>query len=194
MSPNESSQADPTASPPPPDESSGGTSSFLLGLLRDWGVALAVVLLIFAGYNLIFAPKPPALGPAPDFVLQDLDGKSVTLSQVDDNVVILNFWFTTCPPCRAEIPELSQFHAEHPDIPMYGVSTDVNLRTSQLKAASQRLGVRYPVLHDMRAEVAQKYGVNVFPTTLVIRDGQIVSARVGTVDRQMLANMVAAAQ
>jgi thiol-disulfide isomerase/thioredoxin len=173
-----------------PTDSSPKTGSFLLQLLRDWGVALVVVLVVFAGYNVLFGPKAPALGPAPDFVLQDLEGRSVTLSQIDDKPVILNFWFTTCPPCRAEIPELSKFHAEHPEVPIYGVSTDINLATPQLKKASDRLGVRYPVLHDMRAEVAQKYGVGVFPTTLVIHDGQIINARVGAVDRAILESML----
>lgn len=176
----------PSATDGPPPK----TGTFILGLLRDWGLAAVVVVAAFALYNLLFAPSPPALGPAPDFTLQDLDGKSVTLSEVDNGVVVLNFWFTTCPPCRAEIPELTKFHQEHPEIPMYGISTDINLRTAQLKSASARLGVGYPVLHDMRAEVAQRYGVNVFPTTLVIRDGQIVSARVGGVDRRILTNMI----
>jgi peroxiredoxin len=184
------SSADQTAETTSPPK----TGSFLRDLLRDWGVALVVVLIVFAGYNLLFGSKAPALGPAPDFVLQDLDGKQVTLSQIDDKPVILNFWFTTCPPCRAEIPELTRFHAEHPDVPMYGVSTDVNLATPQLKKASDRLGVGYPVLHDMRAEVAQKYGVGVFPTTLVIHEGQIVNARVGAVNREILESMLSGAQ
>lgn len=191
----------PKSADPAPDVPAGldeaappKTGAFLLGLLRDWGMAAAVVVVVFAGYNFFFAPSPPPLGPAPDFTLQDLDGKPVTLSAVDDDVVVLNFWFTTCPPCRAEIPELTKFHQEHPEIEMYGVSTDVNLRTAQLKTASSRLGVGYPVLHDMRAEVAQKYGVDVFPTTLVIKDGQIVSARVGGIDRKMLTTMVSAAK
>jgi thiol-disulfide isomerase/thioredoxin len=187
------STADPAASETAAD-SQPKTGSFLLGLLRDWGVALVVVLVVFAGYNLMFAPKPPALGPAPDFVLQDLNGQQVTLSQIDDKPVILNFWFTTCPPCRAEIPELTRFHAEHPDVPIYGVSTDINLATPQLKKASDRLGVGYPVLHDLRAEVAQKYGVDVFPTTLIVQNGEIVSARVGGVNRAILSQMLADAQ
>ena len=58
----------PNAPPTPP--------SFLAGLLRDWGLALAVVVLVFAGYNLLFAPKPPALGPAEDFTLQTPAGEA----------------------------------------------------------------------------------------------------------------------
>ena len=176
----------PNAPPTPP--------SFLAGLLRDWGLALAVVVLVFAGYNLLFAPKPPALGPAEDFTLQTPAGETVTLSRIDADVVVLNFWFTTCPPCRAEIPELSAWSAAHPETPLYGVSTDVGMPPGRLQREAERLGVRYPVLHDARAEVAGRYGIDVFPTTLVVRDGQIVSARVGAVTGEVLDQMVAAAQ
>lgn len=193
-------------SAPPPDGPSappGAVSTgeprptgFLVGLLRDWGIALAVVLVVFAGYNLFFGAKPPALGPAPDFTLPDLEGQQVTLSMVDAQaeLVVLNFWFTTCPPCRAEIPELSAFAKDNPDIPLYGVSTDLGMPTARLKAESARLGVAYPVLHDHRADVARQYGIDTFPTTLVIRDGEIVQAKVGRLDRATLDQMVAASR
>ena len=168
--------------------------SFFIGLARDWGIALVVVVAVFVGYGVIFAPKPPSLGPAADFTLSDLDGRDVTLSDIDAELVVLNFWFTSCPPCRAEIPELTAFAQAHPDIPIYGVSTDINLPTGRLKVESQRLGIRYHVLHDDEARVARNYGVDIFPTTLVIRDMEIVQARVGALDRQMLEALVAQAQ
>lgn len=179
--------------PTPSDPAAPGTGSFLLGLFRDWGVAILVVLGVFAGYNLLFHPSPPPLGPAPDFSLVDLDGKAVQLSAIDDGLVILNFWFTSCPPCVREIPELSKFHAEHPEIAFYGVNTDAGMPATRLKQQSDRLGIAYPVLHDVRGEVSRTYGIDVFPTTLVIRDGQIVQSRVGAVDRALLSQMIAAA-
>ena len=83
---------------------------------------------------------------------------------------------------------------EAPETPLYGVSTDVGMPPGRLQREAERLGVRYPVLHDVRAEVAGRYGIDVFPTTLVVRDGQIVQARVGTVTGEVLDQMVAAAQ
>lgn len=176
-----------SASPP-------GAGSFLKGLLRDWGVALSLVILAFAGYNFLFGPKPPSLGPAPDFTLSTPEGAPFTLSQAPADVVVLNFWFTTCPPCRAEIPELSAWSKAHPETPLYGVSTDVGMPPGRLSREAQRLGVTYPVLHDAQAEVAGRYGVDVFPTTLVVADGQIVAARVGRVDQSALDEMVAKAR
>lgn len=171
----------------------GGTLEFLTALLRDWGLALGIVLAVVIVFQLVFPPSVPSLGRAPDFTLPDLSGNAVTLSEVEEDVVVLNFWFTDCPPCRAEIPELSKFAKEHPDVPIYGLSTD-HLTPNRLRIASQRLGVDYPVLHDARAEVARSYQVSAFPTTLVVRNMEIVQARVGGVDHHTLEHMVAAAR
>lgn len=184
--------SDSPAPPRPPPPPSAG--QFLGGLLRDWGIALALVLLAGLVWTFFFSPTPPALGPAPDFTLPRPTGESVTLSEVREDVVVLNFWFTTCPPCRAEIPELSAWSEAHPEVPLYGISTDLGMPPGRLDQQAKKLGIRYPVLHDSRGEVSGRYGVDVFPTTLVLKDGQIVASRVGAVDRDTLDAMVAKAR
>jgi thiol-disulfide isomerase/thioredoxin len=170
--------------------------AFLAGLIRDWGISIAVVLVLVAGYNFFFGARPPPLGPAQDFTLSDLDGKPVALSSIGDpdDLVVLNFWFTSCPPCRAEIPELSKWHAAHPDVPLVGVSTDVGMPIGRLRSEASRLGITYPVLHDVRADVARTYGVQAFPTTLVLRNGEVVRARVGALNGSALQALVDAAR
>ena len=161
--------------------------------MRDWGLALVVVVGVFIGYTLIFSPPPPPTGKiAPDFTLVDLDGESRQLSTLSEEVVILNFWFTSCDPCRAEIPELSAFAKEHPEVGLYGISTDTMPR-ERLKVAAKRLGVEYTVLHDVRSDVARRYGIQVFPTTLVLRDQEVIEARVGMLNQRELERMVSVA-
>lgn len=169
---------------------------FLAGLLKDWGIAFIVVLAAFAVFSWVTTPVPKTEGPAPPFTLNDLDGNPVSLAELDaaGEVVVLNFWFTTCPPCRREIPELSAFHEENPDIPLVGISIDRNMPAPRLAATSERLGVTYPVLQDPEARVAASYGVGVYPTTILVRDGQIVASRVGEVTRSSLAQMIDAAK
>lgn len=191
--------SDPTSPPDPapaPASAPPSRGAFLLGLLRDWGFAIVVVLVALATWNLLFGARPPPLGPAPDFVLRDLDGRDVELSAIGgaSDLVVLNFWFTACRPCRTEIPELTKFHVAHPEVPLYGVSTDTNLPLAALKHASERLGIRYPVLHDARGQVASAYGVQVFPTTVVLREGRIVQAHVGVLNHRGLEQLVAASE
>lgn len=168
---------------------------FLAGLLKDWGIAFVVVLAAFALFSWVTTPHPKTDGPAPAFELVDLEGNPTSLAALDaaGDVVVLNFWFTTCPPCRNEIPELVAFHAEHPEVPLVGVSID-KLSTARLAATSKKLGIDYPVLHDPQARVAAEYGVAVYPTTVLVRDGQIVASRMGEVTSASLSSMIDAAR
>jgi thiol-disulfide isomerase/thioredoxin len=54
--------------------------------------------------------KESASAVAPDFTLQDLSGKKVTLSGLKGSVVLLEFWATWCPPCRESIPGIERLH------------------------------------------------------------------------------------
>ncbi len=52
----------------------------------------------------------PASKPAPDFLLPDLNGQVVCLSQLKGKVVMLNVWTTWCPPCRKEMPTMEALY------------------------------------------------------------------------------------
>lgn len=159
------------------------------GFLRDGLLALAIAFIAWFLWMQVVAPRPRASGPAPDFTLSTPAGESVTLSSLQGTVV-LNFWFTSCPPCRREIPELSAFHGAHPEVPIYGVSVD-RMESRRLGLLARKLGITYPVLHDADSAVAGAYDVTLFPTTVVVRDGEIVEVAMGEVTRERLEHMTA---
>jgi len=158
-------------------------------LAKDWGIALVIVVAAFFTWQLINSRPLQEGGLAPAFQLTDLDNSQVQLANFADQTVVLNFWFTDCPPCRHEIPELVAFHDAHPDIPLLGISVD-RMNKAQLTARSGQLGINYPVLHDRDLTVASAYGVSVFPTTMVLVNGEIKQVRVGEIDGNLLLEMV----
>lgn len=165
------------------------SGNYWVGLLRDWGLAAAIVLGGFLVWSWIATPIPRTEGPAPTFVLPDPNGGEIDLAGFGDRTVVLNFWFSDCGPCRAEIPELAAWSAAHPDTPLIGVSTD-QMDAAMLRTRAKHLGVTYPVAHDRYLRVASQYGVGVFPTTVVVRDGEIHAVRVGSLDREGLDELV----
>ena len=165
---------------------------YWLGLARDWGISLVIVLIAFGLYNWMTMPAPLTEGPAPAFVLPDLNGGEIELADFGEQTVVLNFWFTDCGPCRHEIPELSAWATEHPEVPLIGVSTD-QLPPQQVRTRAKQLGVTYPVAHDAYGRVARQYNVGVFPTTVVVSGGEIRTVQMGAIDRTMLNELVAAA-
>jgi thiol-disulfide isomerase/thioredoxin len=152
-------------------------------------MALVVMAAGIATFQFIFNPAPRSSGPAPDFILPNpVDDSTVSLADYGDKPVLLNFWFTDCGPCRQEIPELTAWSVAHPDIPIVGISTD-QYAPAILAARSQKLGITYTIAHDQTAEVSSDYNVSVFPTTVLVQGGEILVARVGTVDRAVLDRM-----
>lgn len=128
---------------------------------------------------------PPAVGQlAPDFTLSDLGGNAVTLSSLRGKVVIVNFWATWCPPCRAEMPSMEQLHRELGSGGL--VLLAINIEPDGRQTVPAFLAATphsFPVLIDDKEEVQKRYGVNKFPESFVVRkDGVIDDKVVGAID------------
>jgi peroxiredoxin len=108
----------------------------------------------------------------PDFTLKNLTGREVSWREFQGKVVVVNFWMTTCPPCKKEMPMLQQLQNKYADrgVVILGISTDGQART----AASfvRRLKISYPIVLDpllMTDENEQrKFGFLGLPTTFII--------------------------
>jgi len=162
-------------------------SNYWKDLGKDWGLSFGVLIGVFVLWGQCTSPSYPQ-GPAPELDLVTLDGEPISLAAMKDELVFLNFWFTSCGPCRHEIPAFSSFQEEHPDVRVIGVSIDQRMSGDQLAAASKRLGVRYAVAHDARQRVADAYKVSLYPTTFLIVGGEIARARRGPMTGRDLEN------
>ena len=121
-------------------------------------------------------PAPPLeIGSlAPDFQLQDLDGNTVSLSDLRGSPVMLNFWATWCGPCREEMPYLQQIYDEWQDQGL--VILTINLRESQttVRQFMEDLGLTFPALLDTNGAVTERYNVIAIPTTFFINKYGII--------------------
>lgn len=119
---------------------------------------------------------------APNFTLQDMTGKSVSLSDYKGKVVVLNFWTKTCGPCMEEMPDLAELHRAlrtKPDVAFITVSTDEGPADVQgTLRAVLREEPQFPVLFDPDLKVVkEKYGTSLFPETWIIDKEGIIRAR-----------------
>jgi len=120
---------------------------------------------------------------ATDFSLKDMNGKIVPLSAFKGKVVLLNFFATWCPPCRAEMPALNKlYHALKPrGLEVVAVSTDRSI--NDIKDFLERYRVDFPILFDADRSAAKQYRVFSMPTTFLInRNGMIVEKFYGEYD------------
>ncbi len=114
--------------------------------------------------------------PAPDFSVTTLDGDTITLSDLEGRVVLVNFWATWCPPCRLEMPGFQDVWEDYRDrgVVILGLSVDRGDRGMVERWVRDR-DITYPIAFPTGAVVRAYGGANVLPTSLLInREGRIV--------------------
>jgi thiol-disulfide isomerase/thioredoxin len=119
--------------------------------------------------------------PAPDFTLESLDGKSMSLSDLRGKAVLLNFWATWCGPCKIETPWLVELQNQYGSqgLQVVGVAMDDSGKDEIAKFAKD-MGVNYPVLIGKEAVGDAYGGVPALPESFFIgRDGKIVDKIIG---------------
>jgi len=125
---------------------------------------------------------------APGFSLKDLSGKEVRLSDYKNDVVLINFWASWCPPCKIEIPGFEKIYSDYNDkgFAIIGISVD-----SVSQSFIRNMGMTYPVVMANK-RVLNNYGkITGIPTSFLIgRDGKIIKKVVGVYSESRLRNDV----
>src|SRR5260221_8589601 len=121
----------------------------------------------------------------PAFTVTALDGRSITSSEWRGKVVLVNFWATWCPPCRAEIPDLIKLQDKYRDqLVVLGISED-EVPPDEVKAFVAEQKMNYPVAMTTPALAKIFRGVSALPTTFVIgRDGKLEQRHTGMLNAE----------
>jgi thiol-disulfide isomerase/thioredoxin len=115
---------------------------------------------------------PQAGARAPGFSVRALDGRGFDLDAMRGKVVVLNFWFIGCAPCRAEIPELNRLVKEYGDkeVVFIAITSDGE---AELRAFLKDVAFNFHVIPD-GGEAMGRYGLAGFPRHVVIDRGGLV--------------------
>jgi peroxiredoxin len=123
---------------------------------------------------------------APDFTAASLTGSSISLSSYRGKTVVLNFWGSWCPPCRAEAPTLAVLSQQYSSKGVAFVGDDVGDTPSNALAFTRSVGITYPSVSDPSYLIVQKFSqvapLSDTPTTVVIdKTGHVAGMVLGEV-------------
>ncbi len=111
---------------------------------------------------------------APDITLDTLDGKTISIAALKGKAVVLNYWASWCPPCRAEMGALNEVYRDYRErgVVILGVNQMEPAATAAAFVHQQKL--QFPIALDIDGQATRLYRVSALPTTYFIdRNGVI---------------------
>ena len=131
-------------------------------------------------------------GATPPLVLNDLNGKTHNLKDYRGQVVLINFWATWCPPCRAEMPSMQRLKEKMAGKPFVILAVDMGEPEDVVRSYIREIKTDFTVLMDKDGRALKAWKVFAFPTSYVIDEkgkiryglmGHIEWDEAGTVDK-----------
>lgn len=150
---------------------------FSVGLLYAWAGCGAREETSSAGQSLS--------AEGPEWSLSRLDGSILSSEDLKGKVVVVDFWATWCPPCRAEIPGYIEMQRELGDdgLVIVGISLDEG-GPAVVQQFATRMGINYEIVMGDMATAEAFGGVQVIPTTFLIdREGKVRHRKEGAMER-----------
>ena len=131
-----------------------------------------------------------AADTAPDFTVQDWEGNMVKLSDFFGTPIVLNFWASWCPPCKAELPDFDDACKKYEGKVTFLMvnMTDNQMETVEVaKDFIKTYGYDFPVYFDVNYEAAMADGVRSIPQTYFINaEGELVATATGMISAAQL--------
>jgi peroxiredoxin len=165
-------------------------------------VTTLVIILLFVfwtGYVMLVPSahaKEPGSGvangaKAPDFELKTPDGKSVKLSDFKGKAVMLNFFATWCPPCRAEMPTMEAAYEASKDKGFVILAVNLGEPNVTVTQFMEKMGVTFPVVIDENDRVSKLYDIVPLPTSYFIdKNGNVYAKTTGEIKKEQLNQLI----
>ena len=156
------------------------------GRLAAFG--LLIGLLSLSAWGLVKANSGPVeSGPAPNFTLTSFDGRTLTLSQLRGQVVIVNFWASWCPPCREEAAYLEQTWRKYKNQGVVFIGVDWVDTKKEALAYMKEFDLTYFNGPDLGTRIAEAYRIKGVPETFYIaKNGELRGMHIGPLQKPEL--------
>jgi peroxiredoxin len=130
---------------------------------------------------------------APDFELNTLEGETIKLSDYRGKKVILNFWATWCPPCKAEMPHMQNFYEDYNDqgVEILAVNlTNMDKGKEEVQKFVDEYGLTFSIPMDEEGFAGTTYQAFTIPTSYILDENGVITKKiVGPMDENMMKDL-----
>ena len=152
-----------------------------VGAVLAWGAVFGLLLVLFLGLQRS-QEGPVSVGDeAPDFILTTFEGEEISIEDLEDKVVVINFWASWCKPCEQEAADLENAWLQYKprgDVVFLGVDY-VDTETEAMGYLN-KFNISYPNGPDLGTRISQAFRIQGVPETYIIaKDGTLVSFQKG---------------
>jgi len=127
--------------------------------------------------KLIADPKRGREEVAPDFELTTMQGQQLSLQGLAGRVVVMDFWATWCPPCRASVPELKDLTRKYPADKLVLISVSADKDEKEWREFVAKKKMDWAQYRDADKKIMNAFGVHSFPTYMVIDGDGVIKER-----------------
>lgn len=162
-------------------------------ILTVLGLIIAAVIFVYLFQKEEEPALPQVNAVAPNFSLIAVTGERIELKEVykENNLTVVNFWATWCPPCRAEIPEFIEVYREYKDRGVEILAVNLGEDADSVRDFVRSYGMTFPVLLDPEGKTGEAYMIRAIPTTFFIdKRGVIRWIQTGTMSYKQLKSLV----
>jgi len=115
---------------------------------------------------------------APDFLLEDLAGKKIQLSSIQDRPVIIRFFITDCKFCRADTHVFNDYFKKHKDQGLMILYLTTTTDQGKVNKFASDLDIPFPVAIDYGRKVSKLYNINVEPQTIILDSDHLIKGAI----------------
>lgn len=154
-------------------------------------IGFSVFVIALALVGLRGGDSGSGIGSTPDFTASTVTGEPVQLSSYRGQVVMLNFWATWCPPCRAEMPAIDAAYQSYQSQGFTVLAVNNGETPDRIMPFAAALDLSLPLVLDTHTRIQRQFNIEAYPTSIFIgRDGAVFATHVGIVSPAQIVQYV----